>query len=59
MLLAEIYRQFLIIITGSGYVKKIGSAVGSVQEGDAVLLSFSYCGECHVCKTGMTGFIYA
>ncbi|KAK9772263.1 putative Enoyl reductase (ER) domain-containing protein [Seiridium cardinale] len=37
---------------GSGYVKKVGSAVSSVKEGDAVLLSFSYCGECHVCKTG-------
>ncbi|KAH6660943.1 alcohol dehydrogenase [Truncatella angustata] len=37
---------------GSGYVKKAGSAVSSVKEGDAVLLSFSYCGECHVCKTG-------
>lgn len=23
-----------------------------VQPGDPVLLSFSYCGECHVCKTG-------
>lgn len=23
-----------------------------VQPGDAVLLSFSYCGECHVCKAG-------
>ncbi|KAI1856847.1 uncharacterized protein JN550_013649 [Neoarthrinium moseri] len=37
---------------GSGYVKAAGSAVTSVQEGDAVLLSFSYCGECHVCQTG-------
>ncbi|KAI4603832.1 hypothetical protein KJ359_003653 [Pestalotiopsis sp. 9143b] len=27
---------------GSGYVKKAGSAVTSVKEGDAVLLSFSY-----------------
>ncbi|KAI0177985.1 zinc-binding dehydrogenase [Pestalotiopsis sp. NC0098] len=37
---------------GSGYVKKAGSAVTSVKEGDAVLLSFSYCGDCHVCTTG-------
>ncbi|KAK9417618.1 putative Enoyl reductase (ER) domain-containing protein [Seiridium unicorne] len=37
---------------GSGYVKKVGSAVSSAKEGDAVLLSFSYCGECYVCKTG-------
>ncbi|KAF4462975.1 zinc-binding dehydrogenase [Fusarium albosuccineum] len=37
---------------GSGYVVRAGSQVTHVQPGDAVLLSFSYCGECHVCKTG-------
>ncbi|CAI6099782.1 hypothetical protein V2G26_004493 [Clonostachys chloroleuca] len=37
---------------GSGYVVKVGSEVTKAKEGDPVLLSFSYCGECHVCKTG-------
>ncbi|KAF6806969.1 putative alcohol dehydrogenase [Colletotrichum sojae] len=37
---------------GSGYVVQVGSAVTHVQAGDPVLLSFSYCGSCHVCKTG-------
>lgn len=29
-----------------------GSAVTHVKAGDAVLLSFSYCGECYVCTSG-------
>ncbi|KAK8190413.1 alcohol dehydrogenase [Phyllosticta capitalensis] len=37
---------------GSGYVTQVGSAVTSVRPGDAVLLSFTYCGTCHVCQTG-------
>ncbi|PQK16178.1 hypothetical protein BB8028_0006g04990 [Beauveria bassiana] len=37
---------------GSGYVVQTGSAVKKVQAGDPVLLSFSYCGECHVCTSG-------
>ncbi|KAI7775012.1 hypothetical protein LA080_007482 [Diaporthe eres] len=37
---------------GSGYVKQVGKDVSSVKPGDPVLLSFSYCGNCHVCKTG-------
>ncbi|GAA6006340.1 hypothetical protein JCM11491_004920 [Sporobolomyces phaffii] len=35
---------------GSGVVAKVGSAVTRVKEGDAVLLSFSYCGTCGPCK---------
>lgn len=38
--------------TGSGYVVQVGSAVTKAKAGDAVLLSFSYCGECYVCQTG-------
>ncbi|KAJ4252823.1 hypothetical protein NW762_010729 [Fusarium torreyae] len=41
-----------MIASGSGYVVRSGSAVTHVQPGDAVLLSFSYCGTCHVCKDG-------
>lgn len=37
---------------GSGYVVQVGSAVTKVRPGDPVLLSFSYCGTCYVCKTG-------
>ncbi|OJD30180.1 alcohol dehydrogenase [Diplodia corticola] len=37
---------------GSGYVRRVGSAVTGVAPGDPVLLSFSYCGSCHVCRTG-------
>ncbi|KAK8152921.1 zinc-binding dehydrogenase [Phyllosticta citrichinensis] len=37
---------------GSGYVTRVGSAVTNVHPGDAVLLSFAYCGTCHVCLTG-------
>ncbi|KXH31797.1 zinc-binding dehydrogenase [Colletotrichum simmondsii] len=37
---------------GSGYVVQVGDGVTKVKRGDAVFLSFSYCGECHVCKTG-------
>ncbi|KAJ0158579.1 Aryl-alcohol dehydrogenase [Colletotrichum tanaceti] len=37
---------------GSGYVVQVGSDVTKVKAGDAVFLSFSYCGTCHVCKTG-------
>ncbi|KAI8315794.1 Aryl-alcohol dehydrogenase [Colletotrichum sp. SAR11_240] len=37
---------------GSGYVVNVGKSVTHVKSGDPVLLSFSYCGSCHVCKTG-------
>ncbi|KAL1621349.1 hypothetical protein SLS56_009235 [Neofusicoccum ribis] len=37
---------------GSGYAVRVGSAVTGVAPGDPVLLSFSYCGACHVCRTG-------
>ncbi|KAK6537259.1 hypothetical protein TWF694_011452 [Orbilia ellipsospora] len=37
---------------GGGYVVQVGSAVTKVKPGDAVLLSFSYCGDCYVCNSG-------
>lgn len=37
---------------GSGYVVRTGSAITHLSPGDPVLLSFSYCGTCHVCATG-------
>ncbi|OHF00851.1 zinc-binding dehydrogenase [Colletotrichum orchidophilum] len=46
-------EPFLIqVIERSGYVVQIGNGVTKVKPGDAVFLSFSYCGKCHVCKTG-------
>ncbi|KAF2088047.1 alcohol dehydrogenase [Saccharata proteae CBS 121410] len=37
---------------GSGIVERIGSKVTAAQPGDPVLLSFSSCGECAICKLG-------
>ncbi|KAK4048776.1 hypothetical protein OIV83_004542 [Microbotryomycetes sp. JL201] len=36
---------------GSGRVLQVGSAVTRAQVGDEVLLSFSSCGQCGLCKT--------
>ncbi|KAM0792061.1 hypothetical protein ACM66B_004767 [Microbotryomycetes sp. NB124-2] len=36
---------------GSGRVLKVGSAVTRAQVGDEILLSFSSCGSCGLCKT--------
>ncbi|KAK5048329.1 hypothetical protein LTR84_005999 [Exophiala bonariae] len=41
---------------GAGYVEKIGSSVSTVKPGDAVLLSFAFCRECHNCKHGAPGY---
>lgn len=49
------HPQIFFVLTnfsGSGYVVRTGSAVKHVQAGDAILLSFSYCGECYVCTSG-------
>ncbi|KAL6850793.1 hypothetical protein ACO1O0_007919 [Amphichorda felina] len=48
----SVYYPRVLGHEGSGYVVRTGSAVSKVQAGDAVLLSFSYCGDCHVCRTG-------
>jgi len=37
---------------GSGKVIKVGKGVTRVREGDSVLLSFSYCQTCKICKMG-------
>lgn len=37
---------------GSGIVEKVGASVTTVQPGDHVVLSYSYCGECGQCLTG-------
>lgn len=35
---------------GSGYVVAVGSSVKSVNVGDPVLLSYTYCGKCDLCE---------
>ncbi len=40
---------------GSGIVEKVGSSVRTVEAGDHVVLSFSYCGHCENCLTGHPG----
>ncbi|KAG8165802.1 hypothetical protein KVR01_004354 [Diaporthe batatas] len=41
---------------GAGVVKSVGSKVTKVKDGDRVLLSMSFCEECHCCKAGGPGF---
>ncbi|KAK7708352.1 hypothetical protein SLS63_013516 [Diaporthe eres] len=41
---------------GAGVVKSTGPKVTKVQEGDRVLLSFSFCKECHNCKFGAPSY---
>lgn len=39
----------------AGVVEKVGKNVTSVQPGDHVVLSFSYCGHCYNCEHGHPG----
>lgn len=43
-----------VVVTtpGSGYVKKVGKGVKVAQPGDPVLLSFTFCTQCELCKAG-------
>ncbi|GEP80760.1 NAD(P)-dependent alcohol dehydrogenase [Staphylococcus carnosus] len=40
---------------GAGIVEKVGSHVKTLQSGDHVVLSFSYCGHCDNCLEGKSG----
>lgn len=40
---------------GAGIVKKVGQSVRSVKEGDHVVISIPYCGECRPCLFGRPG----
>jgi len=40
---------------GAGIVERVGSGVQTVQPGDHVVLSFSYCGHCANCLAGHPG----
>lgn len=41
---------------GAGYVKATGSNISNARPGDAVLLSFAFCTECHNCTFGAPGY---
>ncbi|MFO7570916.1 MAG: NAD(P)-dependent alcohol dehydrogenase [Smithellaceae bacterium] len=41
---------------GAGVVERIGSCVTKVKPGDAVVLSFVYCGSCANCRQGMPAY---
>ncbi|KAI1008759.1 hypothetical protein LB504_001277 [Fusarium proliferatum] len=43
---------------GAGYVRAVGSKVTKVKPGDAVLLSFAFCTQCHNCKFGAPGYCH-
>lgn len=37
-------------------MEKVGQGVTKFKAGDAVLLSFAFCGKCHNCKYGAPGY---
>lgn len=51
-----IVEHMLTLISGAGYVTRVGRGVTKVKPGDSVLLSFAYCGECHNCRNGAPGY---
>jgi Zn-dependent alcohol dehydrogenase len=53
----SLLRQGLIIL-GAGYVRAVGSKVTKAKPGDAVLLSFAFCTQCHNCKFGAPGYCH-
>ncbi|WAO91621.1 PKS-ER domain-containing protein [Fusarium falciforme] len=43
---------------GAGFVRAVGSKITKVKPGDAVLLSFAFCTQCHNCKFGAPGYCH-
>ncbi|RMJ17659.1 hypothetical protein CDV36_002647 [Fusarium kuroshium] len=43
---------------GAGFVRAVGSKITKVKPGDAVLLSFAFCTNCHNCKFGAPGYCH-
>ncbi|KAI1846879.1 hypothetical protein JX266_007100 [Neoarthrinium moseri] len=41
---------------GAGIVREVGPKVSKVGPGDAVLLSFAFCTQCHSCQFGAPGY---
>jgi aryl-alcohol dehydrogenase len=46
----------LNLTAGAGIVRKVGSDVKRVVEGDKVLLSFNSCGKCRSCSVGAPAY---
>ncbi|KAJ4267029.1 hypothetical protein NW762_003127 [Fusarium torreyae] len=47
-----------MVASGAGYVRAVGSKITKVKPGDAVLLSFAFCTQCHNCKYGAPGYCH-
>ncbi|KAJ4175865.1 hypothetical protein NW759_017602, partial [Fusarium solani] len=42
----------------AGYVRAVGSKITKVKPGDAVLLSFAFCTQCHNCQFGTPSYCH-
>ncbi|GGH60007.1 aryl-alcohol dehydrogenase [Filimonas zeae] len=43
---------------GSGIVEKVGEDVHHIKAGDHVVLTYGYCGECEICRSGTPPYCY-
>jgi len=43
---------------GSGIIEKVGEDVHHLKVGDHVVLSYGFCGECEICRTGNPAYCY-
>jgi aryl-alcohol dehydrogenase len=43
---------------GSGIIESIGSDVHHLKVGDHVVMSYGFCGECDICRTGTPQYCY-
>jgi len=43
---------------GSGVIESVGEDVHHLAVGDHVVMSYGYCGECEICRTGTPAYCY-
>ena len=43
---------------GAGIIEKIGEDVHHLKVGDHVVLTYGYCGECEICRSGTPAYCY-
>jgi aryl-alcohol dehydrogenase len=43
---------------GSGIIEKVGEDVHHLKVGDHVVLTYGFCGECEICRTGNPAYCY-
>jgi aryl-alcohol dehydrogenase len=43
---------------GSGIIEKVGQDVHHLKAGDHVVLTYGFCGECEICRTGNPPYCY-